>query len=203
MLKDKIKQLIEKGEQTQNKKKIENLAIFLVILIVTLLAINFIWRGDSSKKEPASDQNKKLAQEDETIIQTSSLDLQSKLSTQLEEILKNIKGVGEVKVLITYSQTSQTIPMYNEDTSQTDTEETDTSGGKRKVISTEVNKEIIYQEENGEKQPITQSIISPKIEGAIVTAQGASNAEVKSNIIQAVEAVTGISSHKIQVFAMP
>ena len=75
-------------------------------------------------------------------------------------------------------------------------------GGTRKVIETDVKKEIIYQENNGEKTPITQSIISPKIEGAIIAAKGAGNASVKTNIIQAVEAVTGISTHKIQVFAM-
>lgn len=75
-------------------------------------------------------------------------------------------------------------------------------GGTRKVIETDVKKEIIYQENNGERTPITQSIISPKIEGAIITAQGAGDANVKTNIIQAVEAVTGISTHKIQVFSM-
>ena len=110
--------------------------------------------------------------------------------------------MGKVKVLITYSQTNETIPMYNEDTSQKDTEEKDTSGGTRKVTETDSKKEIIYQENNGEKIPITKSIVSPKIEGAIITAQGAGNAVVKTNIIQAVEAVTGISSHKIQVFSM-
>lgn len=52
------------------------------------------------------------------------------------------------------------------------------------------------------KTPITQSIVSPKVEGAIITAKGAEDATVKANIVQAVEAVTGIASHKIQVFAM-
>lgn len=52
------------------------------------------------------------------------------------------------------------------------------------------------------KHLLLGSIVSPKIEGAIITAQGASNVEVKSNIISAVEAVTGIGSHKIQVFEM-
>ena len=42
----------------------------------------------------------------------------------------------------------------------------------------------------------------PQIEGAIITAKGASNSNVKSNIISAVEAVTGIATHKIQVFEM-
>ena len=42
----------------------------------------------------------------------------------------------------------------------------------------------------------------PTIEGAIITAVGAGNATVKSNIIQAVEAATGLATHKIQVFPM-
>lgn len=55
---------------------------------------------------------------------------------------------------------------------------------------------------SGNKEPITKSIISPKIEGAIITASGAGSSEVRANIIQAVEAVTGIATHKIQVFKM-
>ncbi|MCI9177480.1 MAG: hypothetical protein HFJ28_02635 [Clostridia bacterium] len=52
---------------------------------------------------------------------------QDELKVQLEEILEKIEGVGKVKVFITYAQTSQSVPMYNEDTSQKDTEEKDTS----------------------------------------------------------------------------
>ena len=40
------------------------------------------------------------------------------------------------------------------------------------------------------------------MEGAIITAKGADNVAVKTNIIQAVEAVTGLATHKIQVFEM-
>lgn len=58
------------------------------------------------------------------------------------------------------------------------------------MIETEVKKDIIYEESNGQKTPITQSVVSPKIEGTIVTAEGASNANIKASIIQAVEAVT-------------
>lgn len=63
-------------------------------------------------------------------------------------------------------------------------------------------KEVIYQEINGEKVPVTQSVIKPKIEGAIITAVGANDSNVKSNIVQAVEAATGLATHKIQVFEM-
>lgn len=53
-----------------------------------------------------------------------------------------------------------------------------------------------------EKKTNYSKTIMPKIEGAIITAQGASNIDVKTNIIQAVEAVTGLATHKIQVFEM-
>lgn len=46
-------------------------------------------------------------------------------------------------------------------------------GGSRKISQTSNKKEVIYQDKNGEKVPVTQSILKPKIEGAIVTATGA------------------------------
>lgn len=54
-----------------------------------------------------------------------------------------INGVGNVKVLITYSQTSQTVPLYNEESSQKDTQEQDKTGGTRKLVETDV-KEKLY-----------------------------------------------------------
>ena len=92
--------------------------------------------------------------------------------------------------------------MYNENTKTSNTAETDTSGGTRTIQETDSQKEIIYEENDGEKTPITQKVVEPKIEGAIITAKGANNADVKSSIIQAVEAVTGLATHKIQVFEM-
>lgn len=52
------------------------------------------------------------------------------------------------------------------------------------------------------KHPLLGKVIMPKIEGAIIIAEGGKNAEIKTNIIQAVAAATGISTYKIQVFEM-
>lgn len=124
------------------------------------------------------------------------------LKQELEKILSTINGVGQVRVLITYSQTSQSMPMYNEDSKVSVVEEKDTSGGTRKTETNEEKKEVIYQEESGKKTPIMQSVVMPKVEGAIITATGAKDAVIKANIIQAVEAATGLATHKIQVFEM-
>ena len=60
----------------------------------------------------------------------------------------------------------------------------------------------IYKDQNGEKVPVTQKVILPKIEGAIITAEGANSVNIKANIVQAVEVATGLATHKIQVFTM-
>ena len=67
---------------------------------------------------------------------------------------------------------------------------------------TDTQKEIAYTSETGKSAPITEKIVMPTIEGAVITAEGAGNANVKASIVSAVEAVTGLAVHKIQVFEM-
>lgn len=205
MITDKLKEFVVKKQEKPNKKKIENLVVFLIILIITIIVINVVWNGDNEKtkeQEPINDKNRRLASSVEEVQTNSNNVVEDEIVRNLESILSKINGVGKVKVMITYSQTSQTVPLYNQDSSEKNTEENDKQGGTRKITETDTKTEIIYKEENGEKVPITQSVVSPKIEGAIITAEGAGNAIVKTNIIQAVEAVTGIATHKIQVFEM-
>ena len=210
MFRDKLKKLIknnkeleDNGDSLENKeennektntqkRKIENLVFLIVILIITIVAINLIWND-----------GKRLANQDNTV-STNNIQSEttSNLETNLENILSRIQGVGEVHVFVNYSESSEVVAMYNENSQTSTTEETDTSGGVRKIQETDSQKEIIYQENDGEKVPITQKVIEPKIEGAIITAKGASDANVKTNIIQAVEAVTGLATHKIQVFEL-
>lgn len=208
MFRDKLKQLTQENSEAgekNNKKKIENLVFFIVVLIITIVMINLIWNGKKEEtKQQSNTTSKQLAKTNTNINQETNNNNQGNenLAKELETILNQIQGVGEVKVFINYSETSEVVAMYNETTKTSNTEENDKSGGSRKIQETDSQKDIIYQEENGEKIPITQKVISPKVEGAIITAKGASNVETKNNIIQAVEAVTGLATHKIQVFEM-
>lgn len=199
MLGEKLKKMFSKNEGN-NKKKIENIMVFIVILAITIVAINYIWNGDKQSK---SSNIVPEAEGRNDVVQVSSEINYDENEEKLANILSNISGVGKVKVLLTYSETSTYVPIYNENLKQSNTTETDSSGGSRTVSETDSQKEVIYKEDsNGNQEPVTQSIISPKIEGAIITAQGADNAEVKTSIIQAVEAATGLATHKIQVFKM-
>lgn len=197
MLKDKIKE-ITKGEGN-NKKKIENTAFLIVILIVTIIIINFILKGEKTltEEENTTSTYKVLAN-----VESDNNADGSNLQKELEKILSTIKGVGKVNVFINYSESSKTIAMYDEKTTTSSTEETDSSGGLRNTTSTETQKDVIYSEKEGNQIPMTEKVVMPTIEGAIITAQGAKNANVKTNIVNAIKSATGLSIDKIQVFEM-
>lgn len=204
MLIDKFKKLTDPNGEENNKKKIENLVVFIIILIITIVAINFIWNDGKKNNNNNNTENtsyKQLASYNQNQI-AYNINNENNIEEKLKNILKSINNVGNVNVFLNYSETSTTQAMYNENTKESTTQETDKSGGSRNVEEKDIQKEIIYTEENGDKKPITQKVVMPKIEGAIITAEGASNSEVRTNIVQAVEAVTGLATHKIQVFEM-
>ncbi len=194
-----FKELLKKSENGKDKKKqIENIIVFIIILIITVLIINSMWSSnDKGSKDNNQDSSKVLAQ-----TTSVSIDEQNDLETKLEDILGSIDGVGKVKVLIKYSESSTVVAMYNETTSESTTKENDKNGGSKDVKETENKKEIVYTDEKGENKPITEKVVMPVIEGAIITAQGAKDVNVKSSIVSAVEAITGLAVHKIQVFEM-
>lgn len=196
MLKEKIKNFITKKTEGNNKKNIENLVVFLILLIITIIAINVIWKEEGEQTEEQASYKVLASQtENSNIIEEGEYDLQA----ELEDILSKMDGIGKVDVLITYSQTSTVIPMYSQTESSTITEETDSGGGTRKQESSNSNKEIVT---DGQNNAITQTVMFPKVEGAIVIAEGGGNVTIKSNIIQAVSAVTGLATYKVQVFEM-
>ena len=160
MFKDKLNKLLGKDDDggINNKRKIENLVFFIVLLIVTVVAINLIWNGNKNETNEQTNNTSKQLATTNNQAQTNQIQgmNESDLETKLEEILSQIQGVGEVKVLLNYSESSEVVAMYNETSKTSNTEETDTSGGTRKIQETDTQKDIIYQEDNGEKTPITQ-----------------------------------------------
>lgn len=186
---DKLKKIFENKE-----KRIENLISLLIILVITLIVINKIL--DSDEKESLEIQNEigvELADKD---IENVSTDLEKRL----ENILSKIYGVGKVSVLLTYKESDSLVPIYNINSSISTIEEKDTSGGSRITETENMQKDVVTT--SGDSNIITEKNIMPIVEGAIITASGADDVNVKSNIIAAVEAVTGIATHKIQVFKM-
>lgn len=194
---------LTKKRSIENKifknKTIENLIFFIIILVVTLILVKYIFSGNKKENKNESYEDAKLVSSNEVISNSETENYKESLKNDLINILKKIDGVGDVDVLITYSETSKLVPIYNENSSESKTSEEDASGGSRVVESYDSSKEVITDDSSS---PITEKVIMPKIEGAIIICEGANNIDVKNNVISAVEAATGLKVHKIQVFEM-
>ena len=204
MLKEKVdnlKNTLIRVDNNDSKKSIEKLIMIAIVLIITLIAVNYILKDDKKKKMSDSSNLEDISLEDykgTNLRGVNGNDSLNNLEERLSDILSKINGVGEVKVLLSYSESNKVNPIYNEDKQTSTTEETDTEGGKRTISSVNNKKEVVYSNNS----IVTESISSPQIPGAVIIAKGASNTRVKSDIIQAVAAATGLSTYKIQVFEM-
>lgn len=120
---ENVKALITKQKDKGNKKNIENLVVFLILLIVTIIAINTIWKDEEKEEiEETNITGKMLAEKNSEKTNGE----QEELEKRLAYILGKIEGVGKVSVLITYSETSEVVAMYNESKKESATEEADT-----------------------------------------------------------------------------
>lgn len=114
-------------------------------------------------------------------------EVQQTLEQALEKILAQVSGAGEVRVLLS-GQLSET-KRY-----QTD----DTQSG-----SGELRQEtVILTGENRVQTALVRQTEAATYRGAIVVCQGAENPKVALAVVQAVAAVTGLSTNRITVLKM-
>jgi stage III sporulation protein AG len=161
---ERLKNILNEKDE---KKKTDNLIAFLIILVITLIVINKILNSDSSKTEVSNNTNAELVSSDfQNLVQESSITDEYDLEEKLENILSNMSGVGNVRVLLTYSETSSVLPLYNETTSSSTI--TDSNGN-----TTETKTETKDVFTNSANEAVLEKKVMPKLEGAIVIAEGA------------------------------
>lgn len=140
-----MKFLSEKFKDTNDKKKIENLFFLIGILVVTLLIINYILKN--TEEESLNYENSEEKSNIENIVLGNE-----ELSKKIEDILQTIKGVGKVKVLLNYEESSTIVPIYDETTTTSNTEEDDGTGGTRNVTQVQSQKDIVFSEKTRRKR---------------------------------------------------
>ena len=168
------------------RKNIENLVIFLVGVVIVIITGSYIFGNNEDKKVVESSTNNIFDAE--------------LFENKLAKILSEIKGAGNVKVMVSYHTGIETVPLSDTKDSNTVTEENDTGRG-RKTEQSSVETSIIFnQEKSGNKIPYISKTIMPVVEGVIVTCDGGGDETVRTNMIKAVTVITGISADKVQVF---
>jgi stage III sporulation protein AG len=112
------------------------------------------------------------------------------VENQLADIISQIRGVGDVKVMITVSGTKEYVYAEQSDINQ------QTESGSETVKQ---KNEIILADGNDEKQPVVKKIIAPQICGAVIVCGGADNPQTKERVLNAASAALGLPSSKISV----
>lgn len=108
---------------------------------------------------------------------------------KLAEILSNVKGVGDVRVMIEYSEGKESVVAENrksENSSQVDNNQNKSET------------EIAFSNNN----PVILKEIYPKVKGVIIVAQGGDNVEIKNQLISAVMSLMDLDANKIEVLTM-
>ena len=116
--------------------------------------------------------------------------VESSLEEKLEALLGRIEGAGQVSVLLTEKEGSQTL--YQTD-SQSDADES----GSRRTDDT-----VLVEDENRTESGLVRQTLGPVYRGAVILCQGADDPSVKLAVVEAVRCVTGLGADQISVQKM-
>ena len=168
---EKLKQIIAKI------KSVKNIEIIIGLVIIAVMII--IYSNVSAAKEKTD------------AASGGEATLTNNLETRLADILGEIEGAGEVKVMITYAGTGDKITAET-----TNTHTTTTNGSTSSTTTTTTTSSPVL---SGSDVVILQEKM-PEIKGVIVVAEGASDMKVKLKLMQATATVLGINANSIQIF---
>lgn len=112
---------------------------------------------------------------------------------RLEVILSSVSGVGNVSVMLTLKNGSESV--YAKDIRES-SRNTDSSA------DVDLESSVVTVNESGKTQPVVRMQVYPQFQGALVICGGADSSSVRYEITEAVAALTGISSKNICILKM-
>lgn len=156
--------------------------LLIVVLLGLLLAVIVI---PTEEKKPKTGEAGST-QETETAADLPDGDYESRMEQKLEELLTQVEGVGQVRVMLTFEGTGE---------KQVEKDESITADSSQE--------ETVYEEKgSSERSPYVTSETNPKVEGVLVIAEGGGNSRIQKEILEAAQALFGIEAHKIKIMRM-
>ena len=171
--KNKFKELF------QRIKKIKHIEIYLAVGVAAIMVLIYLFAS-----APKADENKQLTNNDNIVANfSSSQEYVNYLENKLATVLTEVKGAGEVNVVITLEKGFEYIYATEEETHTT-------SNGTTVTTST-------IEMVNG--QPVLKEEIYPVIKGIVVISSGANDVSVKMDMLSVIQTVIDVSSSKINI----
>ena len=157
-------------------KSIKNIEIILAIAAVCIVLLVY-FSG-----------NKNLNNTINSVENLQTTEYVADIENRLNNVLSNINGAGNVKVMVTIESKSQ-----EEYATNTETKTSTSSSG---TTTTTTKEEVVIIQ----NKPLVVNESLPKIKGVIVVAQGASNVNVKLELLKAVQTLLEIDANDIEIF---
>lgn len=171
------KAITEKIKVLISDKKISAVLVAIVLVFIILLINN----TEEKTKMPVN-------AETTTMVSVLSInDIQSEIEKQLEEMIKNVHGAGNVRVMVSLSSSGEYI--YAENSKKE-------NNGDKQLQDNEI---VIYESDNGSDEGLIVSVKSPEISGVAVVCDGGNSSVVRSEITELVTSLFGIGADRVYV----
>ncbi len=166
--------------------------IYLVFAVAALIVGITFW---PTKKAPSTTS---VVNNGQTLTYTpkKGTTYEETLEKRLEEMLKDMEGVGEVSVMVTLSSNEEKILAENITSNKQHTEEKDKVGGSRVSDTDAKTNDILMQSGN---VPYVIREEAPVVKGVFIVADGGDNDDTKLQIMNAVSSLLDVPVHKISV----
>ena len=157
----------------ENRQVRMKMAAGLLIGIALLLCSRFV-EGEPKGKTVA-----------ETVQQTKA---------ELERVLSQVAGAGQVQVLLTYAVTAESTPAREEKIEES-------NGNSEETVSRE-STVVLMEDGSGGQSPLILTETAPQVEGVLIVAQGAGDPVVCDGLSRAAQALLQVPAHKIAILKM-
>ena len=175
----------------------------LTVLLIAAILLLVFWPMQS-QEDAAEEKQEETAQSllPEIKHNTDIDDERKNLEDELERMLSQVEGVGQVDVAITLESTgSKTVEKDIPDSSSSS--EKSGGGDTEKSESKSTQEETVYLEDaDGTKTPYVIRETFPEVRGVLVIAQGADDPNIVAEIKEAAMALFHLEAHKIKVMKM-
>ena len=187
----KIENLVqEENKAVRPKTKINFMKLFsgknlkiIILCIIFVVALILFLKMSGTKSTTKTTMTSSIQYQ-------TSLDYSKQLETKLESVLSQIKGAGNVKVMITLDGSPELV--YAMDSNE---KVSNNTGGS---TTTSSSTPILVQT-NGTTSPLILTEVLPKVKGVIVVSSGANDISIKLDILNSVSTLLDISTDKINV----
>lgn len=115
------------------------------------------------------------------------------LAQQLEDTLGRIRGVGEIRVMVTLARQEE----YLYATNQTAESRTEADSAQSQSQQTHV-----ILEQDGDDRPLVTTTVVPQIQGVLVVCAGGGDPLVQSALTQSITALLNIGASRVAVVEM-